>query len=244
MYNKLVNKFYNPVLYFFLLPVVSFAFGSFFASQYLPLQLFMLVPFYFFILVNQLMENILLRIPQNDFELSKKLFVFLETVNLLLVLFFTWRYSLIAGLTLFLYTLIIQLQFLFSYYNLERTAAFIASFLKVMLLNGFSFYIHTHFISLDSFINYAAIFIPYFIYELTRIYKQTFDSSIILLVGLSYPIAIFLLSQTISYLSLLLLLTLPFFWPKSKDFSRKDAAIFLIGFSFFYGLLLASSLLV
>lgn len=241
MYSKLVNKFYNPVLYFFLLPIVSFAFGSFLASRYMPLQLFMLVAFYFFILINQLMENILLRIPKSDFEISKKLLMFLETINLMLVLFFTWRYSFIAGLTLLLYTLTIQLQFLFSYYNLEKTAALIASFLKVILLNGFSFYIHTHFISFDSFIIYTAIFIPYFIYESARIYNQKFNSSIKLLIVLSYLIAIFSLSQTISYLSLLLLFTLPFFWPKSKKFSRKEAAIFLIGFSFFYSLLLMTS---
>lgn len=243
MNNKIINKFYHPVLYFFLLPLVSLVFGSLLASQYGSLRLVMLVFFYFFVLVNQLIENILLRIPKSDFELSKKLLIFLEIINLFILLFFTWNYSLLAGITLFLYTLIIQLQFLFSYYELEKVAALIASFLKVVLLNGFAFYIHADFIHYASFFAYIGILIPYFIYELTRIQNQKLDQPIRLLIALSYPMAILFLWPSFSYASLLFLLSLTLLWPGKNNLARKDTAIFLIGFSFFYALFLLTSMI-
>lgn len=242
MNNKLINKFYHPILYFFLLPLISLLFGSLFASQYTMLRPLMLIPFYFFILVNQLMENILLRIPKSDFELSKKLLILLESLNLALILFFTWHYSFIAGLTLFLYTLTIQMQFLFSYYDLETTAAFIASFLKVMLLNGFAFYIHTDFMNFSNFLDYGVIFIPYLIYELARIHTEPSRPAVKFLVSLSYLIALSILWPKISFFSLLLLLTLPLLWPSDNVVTRKETAIFLVNFSLFYAFVLIGSI--
>lgn len=243
MNNKIINKLYHPVLYFFLLPLVSLAFGSLLASQYSQLRLTMLLFLYFYILVNQLIENILLRIPKSDFELSKKLLIFLEAINFFILLFFTWNYSILAGLTLFLYTLIIQLQFLFSYYELDKVAAIMASFLKVVLLNGFAFYIHAGFISLGGFVTYTGILIPYFIYELTRIQNQRLDQPIRLLIALSYLMAILFLWPSFSYASLLFLLSLAVLWPGQDALTRKDTAIFLVHFSFFYALFLLTSII-
>lgn len=243
MNNKITNKIYQPILYFFLLPVLSLIFGTFFASKYGNLRFAMLLFFYLFILTNQLIENILLRVPNNDFELSKKLLIVLEIVNFSILLLFTWQYSIIAGLILFLYTLIIQVQFLFSYYDLEKTAAFIASFLKVILLNSFAFYLHTEFLSLDRFSNYAVILIPYFIYELTRLHNQKPDQSFKTLGTLSFIIALLLLWQSFSYFSLLFLVSLPVLSPLRENLTRKNASFFLFGFAFFYGLLLILSLI-
>lgn len=240
--NKLISdKLYHPVLYFFLLALLSLSFGSMLALQYGEFNLLAITVFYLYILVNQLIENILLRIPNKDFQLSKKLLFTMEILNLTIILFFSRYYSLNSGFILLLYTLIIQLQFIFSYYNLERTAAFISSFLKVILLNGFAFYLHTNFINYNYFLYYFVIYFPYLIYELTRINNENKDKLVTTLTILSYTVAFIVLWKRISYLSLFLLLTIPIQWLKGEKITRKNSAIFLIIFSIFYIILLVIS---
>lgn len=240
--NKLISsKLYHPVLYFFLLALLSLLFGSVLALQYGEFNLLAITFFYLYILVNQLIENILLRISNKDFQLSKKFIFILEIINLTIILFFIRYYSLNSGFILILYTLTIQLQFLFSYYNLERTASLISSFLKVILLNGFAFYIHTHFINYNYFLYYFGIYFPYLIYELARINNKNKDKLVTALTILSYTVAFIVLWKKISYLSLFLLLTIPIHWLGKEEINRKNSAVFLINFSIFYLILLVIS---
>lgn len=241
MNKRMTDIIYHPVFYFFLLSLLSLLPGSILALElntfnFLPLSLF-----YFYILVNQFIESLLLRVPDQDYEPSKKLLGFFESINFLMILFFIQYYSLIAGVILFFYSLIIQLQFLFTYYHLEKTAAFIASLLKVLLLGSFSFYIHLHFISTTVIFYSLGILIPYFIYELTRIKKVQTKYLISTLTFLAFLTAIFILWSRISYFSLFLLLAIPFRLSFSNELNRKNSASFLIIFSGLYALLLSFS---
>lgn len=233
--NKKINKyFYQPVLYFFLLPVISLIFGSFFAVQYSNIRLSIILVFYLYLLTNQFIERILIRIPKNDFEFSKKLLIALEIINFALILFFIWPYSLMAALTLFLYTIIIHSHFLFSYYDLDNTAALVTSLLKVIFFNGFAFYLQTQFIPLRAVLDYLPILIPYFLYERLRIQKNIPQSSFKIYLALTYLLALIALWPQISYYSLLFLLSSVFFWPDKKELEAKDSLIFLVLFSFLY----------
>lgn len=240
--NKLLtNKIYHPILYFFLIGFLSLLVGSVLALEFNNFNALALFLFYLFILVNQFIESILLRVPKQDYELSKKILFFSEAMNILLIIFFSKEYSLTAGIILLLYSLMVQFQFLFSYYQLEKTAAFIASFFKVFLVSGFSFYIHLHFIDYYVLFYSLGLFFPYFIYELAKIKKLKLNKSIPIFSFLSYFIAILTLWNQISYFSLLLLLTIPFSLLGSKKINRKNSASFLIVFTLVYSLLLSFS---
>lgn len=242
--NKLLtDKIYHPVLYFFLIGFLSLLVGSVLALEFSAFNALAFVLFYLFILVNQFIESILLRVPKQDYELSKKILLFSEAINLSLILYFIKDYSLTAGIILFLYSLIIQCQFLFSYYNLEKTAAFIASFFKVFLVTGFSFYIHLYFIDSYLILYSLGLFFPYFIYELAKIKDLKLKKKILILSFLSYLIALLILWNRISYFSLLLFLTIPFSLLGSKKINRKNSASFLIIFSLVYSLLLSLPLI-
>lgn len=242
--NKLiVDKFYHPVVYFFLLALLSLLLGSVFALQYKSFNIFSIIIFYFYISINQLTENLLLRIPNKDFHISKKLLFVLEMIILSTLLFFNYYHSSMVSLLLFLYTLTIQLQFLFSYYDLDEIAILITSCFKVILLNGLAFYIHTNFIHYNYFLYFSGILLPYIIYEITRLNKTNLTKKISLLTILSYILAIILLSLKISYFALILLLTLPFSLLGIQKYTQKKSATFLIVFSTVYTVLLIFSFL-
>lgn len=240
--NKSVTKKNDQsLLYFLILALLSLSFGSVFAIQFKQFNFLALTLFYLYILTNQLIENILLRIPDNDFQRSKNILRVLEILNAVLILYFTWSYSFMAGAVLLLYTLLIQGQFLFHYYDLEKLAILISTFLKVFLLNGFAFYIHTNFIPYASFLYPFGILLPYLGYEITRTPEIRSNRFIKLVTFLSYPLAIIILWKELSYFSLFLLLSIPFSLLNAQKINRKSTAQSLIIFSTFYIALLILS---
>ncbi len=242
--NKLImEKIYHPVVYFFLLPLFSLILGSIFALQYNSLNYLSLIALYVYIVINQLIENILLRKPKANFELSKKFLILLELINFLFIFFFSIRHSWIAGIILFLYTFTIQFQFLFSYYELEKMAAFLVNFFKIILLNGFSFYIHTNFVNYRFVPYYLAIFIPFLIYELARLDEKPSTKMSVIIISLSYLFAIILLWGSLHYLSFLLLLTLPVSFVLKEEFNLIYSASFSIIFSVVFVFLTSYSLI-
>lgn len=234
MRKFIIKVFYHPVLFFFLLPIFYLALGSLFALEYNQLNVLSLFVFYIFVFVNQMLENMFLRIPNDDFELSKPFVTTLEIINALILLYFGLRHSWIALLVLLGFTLIIQLQFLFSYYDLEQLSAVITNFFKVILLNGFAFYIGTKFIHTRFIPYYFGLFLPFYLYEAARPDSKENKKILVTLIGLGYLIAGALLWQHLGLLTLSLLLSLPFAWVLVKEYSRKTAAIYTIIFSVLY----------
>src|SRR5699024_5446973 len=165
MKQWVLEKLYHPMLFFFLMPVFYLIFGNIFALQYDSFKGLAFLLLYLFVLVNQMLENMLLRIPNSDFELSKPFLFGLELLNILLLGYFTFRYSWLASSVLVCYTLIIQSQFLFSYYDLDYVAIVITTLLKLVLLNGFSFYTQVHFIHPRFIPVYLGLFIPFYLFE-------------------------------------------------------------------------------
>lgn len=234
MIKILNNKLYQPMLFFFLLPLISLVPGTIFALQYGPINYISFTILYIYLVVNQLIENILLRIPANNFERSKRFLMALEFVNLLFILFFALRYSWMSATILLLYTVIIQLQFLFTYYDLEYIAAIIASFLKVILLNSFSFYIQANFVHFRFSAYYFVLFVPYLIYELTRLEKRINNNLFIALSSFSYVFPLVLLWKDLSLLSLSLFISYPLIFAFTKEADRKYMPTYLILFAVIY----------
>jgi len=229
-----MNIFYHPVLFFFLLPLFYMSLGSVFSLQYNALNIVSLLVLYFFILSNQMLENMFLRIPSNDFQLSTRFVLSLEIINIIALLFFGWQHSWTASLVLLLFSVIIQLQFLFSYYNLEYAAVIVTTFFKLILLNGFSFYIGTQFIHTRFIPYYFGLFIPFFLYEAARIENRMSKITLTGLVILGYIVNIGLMWQHFAWGSFLLLLTLPFAWLVISEYNRKTAASYAIITSVIY----------
>lgn len=243
MNEIMMKRLYQPVLYFFLLPVFYIALGSMFALRYQSFNYVSFIFLYVFILINQMLENVLLRIPTTDFKLSKSFIIILELLLALILFFFAWRHSWLAAVVLFAYALIIQSQFLFSYYELDLVAILLANFVKIMLLNGFSFYIHTDFIHYRFIPYYLGIFIPFLLYERSRLDTKP-DSKIITALSIAtYLIGIFLLWEHLQFYSLLLLLSLPFIRLLTNIFNKKTTAMYAITFSSLFILLIAWSFL-
>src|SRR5690625_6919092 len=142
--QRVLKMLYRPAL--FLLPFFYLALGSIFALYFNAFNVFSFIVFYVFVLTNQMLENTLLRIPSNNFEISKSFILGLEVLNAGLILYFGFQYSWLAALVLLFYTLIIQIQFVFNYYDLEGVAVFVVTLLKLVLLNGFAFYVQANFI--------------------------------------------------------------------------------------------------
>lgn len=234
MRKFIINTFYHPVLFFFLLPIFYIALGSLFSLQYNNFKILSLLIFYIFVFINQMLENMFLRIPNDDFDLSKKFVMALEIINALILLYFGLRHSWIASLVLLCFTLVIQLQFLFSYYELDQLSVAITNFFKVILLNGFAFYIGTNFIHTKFIPYYFGLFLPFYFYEAARVSSKMKPKILAVLIGIGYLIAGALLWPHLAGLSLILLLSLPFAWVLVTEYNRKTAAIYTISFSILY----------
>lgn len=245
MRQAILDKFYQPTLYFFLLPLLQILLGITFSIQYQSINVLACIFLYLFILCNQMLENILLRIPNSDFEFSKGFFMTFELLNVLTILYFGFQFSWIAGLVLLLFSLNIQGQFLFSYYNLELFAAIISAVLKILFLNGFSFYIGAGFIQLQSTLYFAGLILPFLLYEIARVHPEMSKKTTITIVSSSYLIGVLLLWSPLNLVSLLLFVSLPFAWGLIKDtFNRKNTSVFMINFSIIYILLIIYSVFV
>lgn len=230
----ILDKLYHPILFFFLLPVFYIGVGSTVAVQYNTLNFVSLIFLYLFVLINQMLENMLLRIPKSDFEISKGFLAVLELANILVLLYFGLRHSWLAALVLLFYTLIIQTQFIFSYYNLDEMAIIIANLLKIVLLNGVAFYIQTQFIHPRFIPLFFGLYLPFYLFETSR-GKTTMGLVWVLsLLALSLAAGIGILWTCIGMKTLFLLLSLPFAMLFKVEFSRKTSAIFTCVYSLVY----------
>lgn len=234
MKQWVLEKLYHPVLFFFLVPVFYLGLGAIFSLPYDTFKGLAFLLLYLFVLVNQMLENMLLRIPNSDFEISKPFLLGLELVNVLLLGYFAFRYSWLAFLVLGCYTLIIQLQFLFSYYDLDHVAIIVTTLLKLVLLNGFSFYAQVRFIHPRFIPIYLSLFIPFYLFEVSRIDRPFKKSWLFGLVLSAYGFGVIVLWQFIGWQSLLLLVTFPLAGMFPNTFRRKMTSIFACMFSLVY----------
>ncbi len=243
MDKLLLRMFYHPVLFFFALPLFYMALGVLFSIPYEAIRLWSILFFYLFILCNQMLENMLLRIPKNKAPFSNPFFYGLEAINLLIILYFGWQHSWTASLVLIGFSLIIQLQFLLDYYEMESVSAAISSLFNVFLLGGFAFYINTNFIHVQLLPIFTGLFFPFFLLEASRMGDQTKQKAVWFFLGLSYLVGILLLYAHVEWFSLVLLITLPFAWLVTQETNRQTTSTFALMFSFIYILLLAFSIL-
>jgi hypothetical protein len=219
---------------FLLLPFFYLALGSIFALDFNAFNVFSFIVFYVFVLINQMLENTLLRIPSNNFEISKSFILGLEVLNAGVILYFGFQYSWLAALVLLFYTLIIQIQFVFNYYDLEGVAVFVVTLLKLVLLNGFAFYVQANFIHSRYIPVYFGLFIPFYLFEISRTDRALKNVWLLGIIALGYSFGIFFLWRYLEWQSLFLLLSLPFVGLFRLEFSRKTSAIFAYVFVLMY----------
>lgn len=242
MYQLLLKLFYHPVLFFFSLPLFYMALGVLLSIPYQSIRIPSILFLYAFILINQMLENIVHRLSESERNFSTSFFVVLEVLNLLTIFYFGWRHSWIAAAVLIGYSLIIQLQFLLDYYELEYFNITITSLFKVFLLNGFAFYIGTNFMRLSLLPIFSGLLMPFVLLEASRMGKSKNSKNILTFLSLSYLLSLFLLWNHVGVISLILLVSLPFAWLTIKDFNRQTASTFSIYFSLIYILLMAFTL--
>lgn len=228
------NHLYSSTFFFFLLPLLNILLGSIFAANYQTVQITAFFVLYIFVLINQTLENILLRMTRKNFEISKTTYFLLEFANILTILFFALKYSWLAALTLALYSINIQIQFLFDYYNLRWLAQLITAALKVGLLNMFSFYIHTGFIQFKFVPYYLGLFIPFYIYERIRLESTIKTGYLYILIASGYIFSTLILWPTLGAKILILLATLPAVRIFHKKQNQKNILTFLLIFSITY----------
>lgn len=245
MRQSKLNKFYHPTLFFFLLPFFQILLGMIYSLRYQTLNIVSFIFLYLFVLFNQMLENILLRIPDNDFTFSKGFFGAVQGLNLLTILYFGFQHSWLTSLFLLLFSLNIQGQFLFSFYDLEFYGTMLSVILKTIFLNSFSFFIGAGFIQARFIVYFLGLLVPLFLYEVSRIRPEMKTNILRVLIALSYVVGLVLLWPPLSFVSLLLLLSLPFAWGLMNNaFNRKTSSVFMINFSLFYILLTMYSVLI
>src|SRR5690625_998192 len=202
---------YRHALFFLLVRFFYLALGSIFALDFNAFNVFSFIVFYVFVLTNQMLENTLLRIPSNNFEISKSFILGLEVLNAGLILYFGFQYSWLAALVLLFYTLIIQIQFVFNYYDLDGVAVFVVTLLKLVLLNGFAFYVQANFIYSFYILVCFFFFILFFLFEISRTDRALKNVWLLGIIALGYSFGIFFLWRYLEWQSLFLLLSLSFF---------------------------------
>ena len=245
MRQSLLNKFYHPTLFFFLLPFFQILLGMIYSLQYQALNIVSFIFLYLFVLLNQMLENILLRIPNSDFNFSKSFFGVVQVLNLLTILYFGIQHSWLTSVFLLLFSLNIQVQFLFRFYNLEFYGTILSVILKTIFLNSFSFFIGAGFIQTRFVVNFLGLLVPLFLYEVSRIRPEMKTNVLRILIALSYILGIVLLWVPLKFVSLLVLLSAPFAWGLLNDeFNRKTSSVFMINFSLFYILLTMYAVLI
>lgn len=238
MRQSILNKFYHPTLFFFLLPFFQILLGTIYSLRYQTLSIVSFIFLYLFVLFNQMLENILLRIPDSEFTFSKRFFGAVQFLNLLTILYFGLQHSWLTSLFLLLFSLNIQGQFLFSFYDLELYGTIFSVILKTIFLNSFSFFIGTSYIQVRFIVYFVGLFVPLFLYETSRIRPDMKTTILRVLIVASYVVGLALLWPTLTFVSLVLLLTVPFARGLLKDeFNRKTSSVFMINFSLFYILL-------
>lgn len=245
MRQSLLNKFYHPTLFFFLLPFFQILLGMIYSLRYQTLNIVSFLFLYLFVLFNQMLENILLRIPNSEFSFSKSFFGAIQVLNLLTILYFGFQHSWLTSLFLLLFSLNIQGQFLFSFYNLEFYGSIFSVILKTVFLNSFSFFIGAGFIQERFIVYFLGLLVPLFLYEVSRVRPEMKTNTLRILIALSYIVGLVLLWMPLKFMSLLLLLSLPFAWGLLNDeFNRKTSSVFMINFSLFYILLTMYAVLI
>lgn len=232
--QRVLEIFYRPALFFFLLPFFYLALGSVFALDFDTFNGFSFVVLYVFVLINQMLENIFLRIPNNSFNISRVFILSLEVLNVGVILYFGVHYSWLAALVLLFYTLIIQIQFLFNYYDLEGVAVFVVNLLKLVLLNGFAFYVQANFMHSGYIPVYFGLFIPFYLFEISRTNRTLKNVWLLSILALGYVLGIFFLWKYLKWKSLFLLFSLPFVGLFQLEFSRKTSAVFAYIFGLIY----------
>src|SRR5699024_5375998 len=103
--------------------------------------------------------------------------------------------------------------------------------LKLVLLNGFSFYTQVHFIHPRFIPVYLGLFIPFYLFEFSRMERSFKRFWLVGLVLFAYGFGAIVLWGFIGWKSLLLLISFPLVGIFPGNFSRKTTSIFTCIFS-------------
>lgn len=192
--------------------------GTLYALQYADVNWLSFALGYLLIMVNQLLENKFKESYTEETQSKKESILFIECVLFFIIIYFGIAHSIISGLLLICYSVLIQGQFLFKFYNSSNLAIVLVTLFKCLLLNSFGFYIHTGFIPFSLVIWTIPLLLPIGLTEYIR-WKNLTPVLLRILLIFSFTLGFVFLYLKAGWYGLLLILTLPFIfltWKQTK----------------------------
>lgn len=229
MEEKLHNM--QPLLAFLILPFFYLIYGTIYGLQYQSLQLYPAFLLYVLILANQMMELIIKSRGQQSSVILIFLYVTVEMLNILIISYFGMHYSWLAAVFLVLYSLLVQINFMFRLYDLKWIPSIIYLALNFVILNGFACYLQAHFVSWQTLAVTVPYILPFFILTSQKwgVQMNGLVMSVIMLVSIA--IFIFYYQSAIGQLSWMILLTIPvgLYFLKNRHLLARSAYTFSFG---------------
>lgn len=225
--RDITKKHISKSVLFLLFPLIYLLPGTIYSTTYTNINWLELLVLFSFILINSGLEH---ELDRKNLYLKPSL-IFLELGNITLIIYFYINQSIFLGNIFVLYSILIQTQYLFKFYQLHYLAIALLAIFKVFLLNGVSFYLNTNFITLSLFIIMLPYFIPKLLSESMR-WKKTNPFVFISLLLLSYIVGIISLWNYVGFWTLFLLLTLPFAYKALSKRNHINTQLFTLLFSF------------
>lgn len=208
--DTLLKQLSNPLFLFCFIPGFYLLFGTLYAIQYTEVNWFSFVVLYCFILLNQLLEKSFKK-RYIKREMAKKIFVgVIEALLIVSIIYFGLVYSITTTALLICYTLMIQAQYLFQYYELSWLSVTLLALFKSLLANSISFYIHGGFIPIQILIWTIPLILPLFFMESVRMeQKLTAQHTKIQLVAI-YLVGVSFMWWASTVYAVILFISIPF----------------------------------
>lgn len=226
MQNKLFKQLSNPYFLFCFIPGFYILFGTLYALQYTLINWLSFGLLYLFVMLNQLLES-KFRIGYSMTSHQERRSVFLlETLLVLIVVFFSFSYSIFAGLLLICYTTMIQCQYIFIHYKLSLFSILLVTIFKTVLMNSLSFYIHTNFIPLRLVLWVIPLLLPVLLMEVSRCHIVINKKVVTTILLLSYLVGTASMWILVDRYATILFLSVPFAFALWNNFNTRTIQLF------------------
>lgn len=220
----------NPLFLFCFIPGFYLLFGTLYAIQYIEINWVSFALLYAFVLFNQLIEGAFKKKETRVERMRKSSVLFVEGLIVLSLFYFGIVHSIFLALALLCYSLMIQGQYLFAYYQLPWISIALTSLFKGIFMNSISFSIHSHFIPMSVLIWTIPLLLPILLMEIKRWNIPLSKKQLITILLGSYLIALPILFYTAGLVALILLLSVPFALLSIQTKQKETVSLFTASF--------------
>lgn len=228
--DTIIKQLSNPWFLFCFIPGFYVLFGTLYARQYTEINWLSFGILYLFLLLNQILERLLQNIDRKKERTSLLSLGIIESCVLIMIIYFGLSYSIFTAALMLCYSIMIQTQYMFRYYELSWLAIILVTLFKGLLANSLSFYIHAGFIPMQILIWVSPLFLPLFFLEWTRWHLPLTKKHISYqLIGI-YLMGVFLMWWVANMYAIILLISLPFACILWIKVDRKLIPLFVASF--------------